>query len=60
MNNGRNPYANVSTRFESNGYAVRLNSDGTNCNMDASDCYSARIVPTVESLSASGGWSSGG
>jgi len=42
------------------GYALNLESTLLRCNYDESDCYHVRSLPSIDSLSASGGYTSGG
>ena len=60
MTSARTKNAEVSAHFNGAGYAVNTGIKSQACNMDSSDCYQARVVPTVESISESGGWNSGG
>ena len=60
MNIERSKQAEVSAWFNGNGYALRADSDGTNCNLDLSDCYDARVMPTISTISESSGSASGG
>ena len=60
MNVERSKSATVSAHFHGSGYAMKGDGDGTTCNIDATDCYNARIVPSIYNISESGGWSSGG
>ena len=60
MNSARIKNAEVSAHFNGAGYAVNTGIDSEACSIVSSDCYQARVVPTVVSISESGGWNSGG
>jgi hypothetical protein len=55
----RNSNADLSVWFRGAGSALKNTASADTCNLDGS-CYSVRIMPTVDSVSASAGYTTGG
>jgi hypothetical protein len=46
--------------FHGAGYAYKQELASKNCNVDMTDCYDVRIMPSITGISSSGGYTSGG
>jgi hypothetical protein len=57
---GWNKNAAVRARFPGTGDAVPFTTTSTHCNFDATDCYFARLLPSIHEISASTGYENGG
>jgi len=53
---GRNKNAAVKARFRGAGDAVPFKTTSQHCNWDATDCYFARMLPSIHEISASTGY----
>ena len=60
VNEGRTSDADVTALFRGVGNAWKEYEDGRICKVDQTDCYTVRIHPTIEEISASSGYTSGG
>lgn len=52
--------AHSTIHFNGAGYAYRMAGNGETCNIDMTDCYATRVLPTISSMSASTGYTTGG
>lgn len=59
-NTKRNKHVDVKARFRGAGYAYNHEFMSTNCNWAGDDCYTARMMPSITSISATGGYMTGG
>ena len=60
MSEDRNMTLDYKVRFRGAGYGLEHGYTSINCNWDATDCYSARLHPSINELSASSGYMNGG
>jgi hypothetical protein len=60
MNTVRNDEVDLSVWFRGAGNALKNAASADTCNIDGTSCYDVRIMPTINSVSASAGYTSGG
>ena len=60
MNEKRTLDADTTVHFNGAGLAYRMAGKGENCDIWETDCYTTRIHPTIKSMSASSGYTTGG
>lgn len=56
----RAQHADLDVWFRTVGNALKHETHATSCNWDGTDCYSARILPHIDTISETGGSSAGG
>ena len=56
----RSQQASNTMHFNGAGYALGFQEDTQHCALDMSDCYSAKVMPTITSVSQSLGYTTGG
>ena len=59
-NTVRNKDVDLKARFRGAGYAFNHELMSTNCKWDGSECYKAMVMPSITSISATGGYLNGG
>jgi hypothetical protein len=59
-NTVRNKDVDLKARFRGAGYAFNHELMSTNCKWDGSECYKAMVMPSITSISATGGYFNGG
>lgn len=60
MHSNRNLHSEVSVHLPGTGYAYHNPHTSKTCNLDESDCYTARTVPSITSVSSNAGYTTGG
>jgi hypothetical protein len=56
----KNSIADLKVRFPGAGYAYNMTATTRVCDITGTDCYETRIVPSITSISASAGYTTGG